>query len=457
MLDLLVSGGTAVLPQGPARADVGVADGRIAAVGDLSAFPARQTIDVSGLLVLPALVDGHVHFNDPGLTEREDFYTGSCAAAAGGVGSVVEMPLSGNPTVTSVETLEAKKTQAAAKSVVDYGLWGGLVNDNVSQMEAMSQNGALCFKAFTCFAGNDFPYANHDVLWRGLVEAGRIGALVGVHCEDEELTSVREKRARAEGRLTVRSFLEAHAPETEELAVAGLLVMARRAGARVHVCHATLAEVVDMVTEARKYQPATVETCPHYLVFNESDLERLGGELKCTPAIRTAADVERLWDRVLSGKVDMICSDHSPSTIPQKNPLSGCFWDAWGGTEGVQTTLSVLYGEGVVKRGMSLTQLTELLCSGPAKVFGLFPQKGQLALGSDGDLTLFDPNARWTVTPEALFYKNRHSPYMGMELCGKVKTTIVRGTVVYDGNKVLAPAGFGRLLSRQSGGAGADK
>lgn len=225
--------------------------------------------------------------------------------AAGGVGTVVDMPLSGAPAVTSVESLELKKRAAAERAVVDYALWGGLVDDNVAELQAMRERGAIAFKAFTCFAGSDFPYARPDVLFRGLAEAGKHDLLVGVHCEDEALTSSRERAARSAGRTGVRDFLGAHAPVTELLVVDMVLEMARSTGARVHICHATLPEVIDRVSRARREARVTVETCPHYLIFSEDDLERLGGVLKCTPPVRTRETVEALWDCVRSGSVDV--------------------------------------------------------------------------------------------------------------------------------------------------------
>ena len=444
VFSLVVTGGTAVLPSGIIRADIAAEDGKIAAIGAPGTLLRHKTVCAEGKYVLPAVVDAHVHFNDPGLPEREDMHTGTSAAAAGGVGTVIDMPLSGNPAVTSVETLELKKSAAQQRAVTDYALWGGLVSDNTQQLEAMSRHGAAAFKAFTCFAGNDFPYATPDVLLRGMKEAARIGALVGVHCEDEALTAASEQRARAEGRLSVRDFLDAHSPLTERLASDMVMDMAAETGARVHICHATLPSVID---RAKDFANVTVETCPHYLIFSEDDLERLGGVLKCTPPVRSKEIVEELWKRVFDGSIDMISSDHSPSATVQKNPSSGSFWDAWGGVQGVQTMLCALYTEGVVRRGLPLERLVELVCASPAKIFGLYPQKGALQLGSDADFVIFDPNAEWTLTPEILLHKNKHSPYIGRTFCGRVESTFVRGSCVYENGTITARAGSGQLIT----------
>ena len=441
----IVANGRVVTPDGVLEADVGITGGRIAALGARNTLgPAEEVIDAGDRLVLPALVDAHVHFNDPGLPDREDMFTGTSAAAAGGIGTIVDMPLSGNPAVTSVETLELKKSSAAKRAVVDYALWGGLVDDNVSEMAEMARHGAVAFKAFTCFAGNDFPYARSEILYRGMKEAARHDLLIGVHCEDEDMTAYLEREAKATGKNGAWDFLAAHSPLTELLAVDRVIEMARDTGARVHICHATLPEVVDRVMAARGGARLTVETCPHYLILHDEDLERLGGVLKCIPPVRSKEAVEGLWRRVLDGKVDVISSDHSPSTVAQKIPASGSFWDMWGGAQGIQVMLSALFTHGVKKRGMSLELLVKLTAENPARLMGL-SRKGRIQVGADADLTLFDPEARWTLTPDMLLHKNKHSPYMGMEFTGRVERTLVRGHTVFErGKGIVVEQGSGR-------------
>jgi allantoinase len=436
---VIIKNGLLVTSHGQVKADLGVTDGIITSIADRipdggagGIRKIRKIIDAGGKYVLPGVVDAHVHFNDPGFPDREDMGTGTAAAAAGGVTTVIDMPLSGAPAVVSVESLELKKQAAAARAGVDYALWGGLVNDNVAHMEAMHRAGAIAFKAFTCFAGDDFPYATPDVLYRGMKEAARLGALVGLHCEDESLTSAGEARGVDKG--TARAFLDAHFPLTERLAAQAALETAKETGARVHICHASLPEVVDAARKARSEgAKVTVETCPHYLLFTEDDLEKLGPVLKCTPPVRSRPALEGMWERVLDGSVDLIASDHSPSTVEQKNPADGNFFRAWGGVQGVQVMLSALFSEGVTKRGLPLEKLVSLTSSAPARLFGLYPRKGVLRVGSDADLVIFDPRAEWTLRPEDLLHKNRHTPYMGMKFTGRVDMTISRGRVVYGG------------------------
>ena len=447
MFDLVLKNCRAVTPDGVREADVCVSGGKIAEIRPCGSAEAETVVDIGGMYLFPGVVDAHVHFNDPGLPEREDMRSGTYAAAAGGTTTVIDMPLSGDPTVISPGALEQKKRAAAEKAVVDYALWGGLVDGNAGAMEAMCRGGAVAFKAFTCFAGDDFPYVEREPLRRGMEEAARLGALVGVHCEDEEITSKLEAEARAEGRTGVADFLAAHPPVSEEKAVDMVLEEAERTGASVHICHATLPGVVRKVSEAkRRGVKATVETCPQYLLFTCKDLERLRGVLKCTPPVRTRDDAEELWKLLEAGEIDLVCSDHSPSTVAQKNPASGSIWDAWGGVNGVQTLLPLMFHQAVVKRGMPPEKLAKLTAENPAKIFGLWPHKGAIAAGADADFAVLDPEAVWEVTPEILFYKNKHTPYMGMTIQGKVLKTFVRGVCVYDRGAVT-PA-HGTLLTR---------
>ena len=450
MYDLIIKNGLVVLPDEARKLDVAIRDGRFAAIGSDLEPGNAQVIDASGQYVLPGVVDAHAHFNDPGLPHREDFLSGTSAAAAGGTTTVFDMPLSGNPTVTSVETLELKKRAAREKAVVDYALWSGLVDDNVDEMDAIARAGAIAFKAFTCFAGDDFPYATNQILYRGMLRAVGMNTPVGVHCEDQNLVSYLEGCARANGDTSIRAFLDAHAPITELLSTQTVLELAKETGAPVHICHASLPEVVEAVRSAREWGACiTVETCPHYLLFTEEDLERQKGFLKCTPPVRTKPDQEGLWEMVLSGEIDMIASDHSPSSIAEKTPEDGNFWTAWGGTNGVQTMLAALHSEGVLKRELPLEAMMRLLSTNPAMIFGIYPRKGAIRVGSDADFVLFDPAQVWKVVPELLHYKNKHTPYMGMEFTGKVKSTYVRGERVFHQGDITARPGFGRMITRE--------
>lgn len=449
MFDLILKNCRAVAPDGVVDADVCVESGKIAGICQCGCTAAaKMVVDVGGKYLFPGVVDAHVHFNDPGLPEREDMRSGTSAAAAGGTTTVIDMPLSGNPTIISRDALEQKKYAAAEKAVVDYALWGGLVDGNVPAMADMCRGGAVAFKAFTCFAGDDFPYVGRESLRLGMEEAARLGTLVGVHCEDEETVSILEDKARSEGKNGVADFLAAHPPVSEEKAVDMVLEEAERTGASVHICHATLPSVVRKVSDAKKRGVrATVETCPQYLIFTGEDLERLRGVLKCTPPVRMRRDAEELWRLLEEGEIDIVCSDHSPSTVVQKSPASGSIWNAWGGVNGAQTLLPLMFHQAVVKRGMQPESLAKLTAENPAKIFGLWPRKGAVALGADADFAVLDPDAIWEVTPERLLYKNKHTPYMGMKIQGEVVMTFVRGVCVHDRGTIMAA--HGELQTRQ--------
>ena len=434
MFDLVLKNCMAVTPHGVVTSDVCVKDEKIADIIPCGRdLPAVSVVDIGRKYLFPGVIDPHVHFNDPGLPEREDLRTGTMAAAAGGVTTVIDMPLSGNPTIISLSALEQKKMSVIEKAVVDCALWGGLVNDNTEYLVDMAGSGACAFKAFTCYAGEDFPYVTRDVLLKGMMEAAAHDFLIGVHCEDEKIVSVRESEAKSSGRNGVRDFLKAHPPFSEEKAVEMVLEVAEISGARVHICHASIPSVVEKVVAARsRGVKATVETCPHYLIFTEDDLERMQGILKCTPPVRKQKDVDGMWNMLLSGKIDMLGSDHSPSTRSQKKQLRGNFWDIWGGINGVQTFFPLLFYYGVIKRGLGVEDLARLTSTKAAEIFGLWPEKGAISVGCDVDFVVFDPTEKWFVSQENLFYKNKHTPYHGMAVTGKVVMTFVRGKCVFD-------------------------
>ncbi|MDO4559729.1 MAG: allantoinase AllB [bacterium] len=434
MFDLILKNGMAVTPQGVILADVCVKDEKVADIIPCGkCVAAAHVVDIGRKYLFPGVVDPHVHFNDPGLPEREDLRSGTMSAAAGGVTTVIDMPLSGNPTITSSGAFEQKKNAVIERAIVDCALWGGLINDNTENMAEMAASGACAFKAFTCYAGDDFPYVTRDVLLKGMQKAAEYDLLIGVHCEDEEAVGMLERDAKVSGRNGVKDFLKAHPPLSEERAVEMVLEAAEISGARAHICHASIPNVVEKVSAARRRGvKVTVETCPHYLIFTEDDLEKQQGILKCTPPVRKQEDVEGMWNMLLSGKIDILGSDHSPSTMSQKISSSSNFWDIWGGINGVQTLLPLLFYHGVVKRGLRVEDLVQLTSTKAAQIFGLWPQKGAIEIGCDADFAVFDPAEKWVVSQEKLFYKNKHTPYLGMEIIGKVVMTFVRGKCVFD-------------------------
>jgi len=447
--DLVIRGGEAILPTGRAAADIAVTDGVITAIGS-EVTGGEDVIDARGLVVLPGLVDAHVHFNEPGRAEWEGWDAGTRGAAAGGVTTVLEMPLNAHPPTITAQAFDAKQRVASEKARVDFGLWGGLVNDNLAELEGLAARGVVAFKAFMSESGvDDFRRVPDGVLAAGLRAAARLGVVVGVHAESHEMVERlgSEMRARREtGRL---SWCRARPPAAELEAIKRLVSCVRGAGAgaRAHVVHVSTAEGLAEVQGAREWGLAvTAETCPHYLDFDEQDFERVGPALKCAPPIRDAASRERLWTALLAGEVDLVASDHSPCPAADKQKGDHDIWQAWGGVAGIQATLPVLLTGGVHARGLSLERVADLTATAPARLFGLYPQKGSIAIGADADFALVDTQRTWTFRPEHLQTRSGISPYLGRTFRGAAVRTIVRGRTVFADGEIVGDAGWGKLV-----------
>jgi allantoinase len=446
--DALVRGGTLVTERAVLRADLGIREGRVAAwlAPDESAG-ADEFIDARGLHVLPGVVDAHVHFNEPGRTHWEGFQTGTAAAAVGGTTTVMDMPLNSSPPTLDVASLEIKRAAIAGKAHVDYALWGGIVTDNTASLDALYGAGVVAAKAFMCPSGIDeFPRATDGVIIEALKIARERNAIVGLHAESADITEHLGDQLVASGRRDARAWAHSRPPATELEAVQrGLVLASLVPGSRVHFVHLSTAEAVRAVADARRRGiRATCETCPHYLSLTEDDLDRLGPIGKCAPPLRTASEVEALWRVVLAGDVDLIASDHSPSSPEEKQRGDGDIWQAWGGLHGVQTLLATLLAEGVHRRGLSLPALVRLVSGAPAGTYGLWPRKGSLEIGADADMALVDLDREWHLAPEDLRTRHAMSPLLGQALRGRVTATVLRGvTIARDGAIATgSPAGM---------------
>jgi allantoinase len=430
---------------------VAVQDGKIVEVTAPGAeVEASQVIDLEGKLLMPGLVDAHAHFNQPGRDHWEGYCTGTMAAAAGGVTTVLEMPLNATPPTINAELLAIKRRSVAGDAVVDYGQWGGLVDNNVDDLAGMDAEGVIGYKAFMSNSGVDFERLKDDVLYAGLEEMRKLGNLIGVHAENEDVTSYLGQKLRASGRTDRASWFESRPPAAELEAVLRACYWAKVTGGNLHVVHVTIAEAFQAVAKAKaEGVHVTAETCPHYLFFDQDDFVELGPAAKCAPPLRSRRDVEALWDAVKGGLVDTIGSDHSPCTWEDKAPGMDNIWKAWGGISGIQSMLPALLTAGVHERGLALPDLVRMTSANPARLFGLYPQKGALLPGSDADLVVVDLDREWTLEADQLFYKNRHSAYVGRTFKGRVERTLVRGTSVYADGKILVEPGFGKLLKRQ--------
>ncbi|MGB6942318.1 MAG: allantoinase AllB [Bryobacteraceae bacterium] len=437
MPDLVVRGGTLVIAGLP-QADIAIEDGKIVAIGPELAGAAEE-IDARGLHVFPGLIDAHLHFNEPGRTEWEGAATGSRALAAGGGTLFFDMPLNSTPCTVNADAFDRKRAALAKSSITDFALWGGLIPGNVHEMEALADRGVVGFKAFLCDSGlPEFPRADDMTLLDGLREAARLGLPVAVHAESQEITQGLARKIAEQHRASVRAFLASRPVIAELEAIQRATLLAREAGAKLHIVHVSSGRGVALAAQARAQgADVSIETCPHYLFFTEDDVERLGAVAKCAPPLRSPADQDALWTQLLAGVVDIVASDHSPAPPDMK---SGDFGRAWGGIAGVQSTLPVLLDRGHHCRELSLERIATLVASEPARRFRI-GGKGHIAIGMDADLTLVDVLRSTQLQPKDLVQRYALSPYLGSTFRGSVERTLRRGETIFAAGQITTRTG----------------
>ena len=436
-VDLIVRGGYLVTPEGPFVADLAVEDGKVSAVGPDIEESAAEEIDARGLHVLPGAVDAHVHFNEPGRTHWEGYETGTRALAAGGFTSYVEMPLNAYPPTCDVACFDEKLARATKSSLVDFALWGGLVPGNLEEMEGLAERGVAGFKAFMSTTGTlDFQAADDLTLLEGMSKAAELGLPVLVHAENKGITDDLARRYVGTLKTTARDFLASRPVIAELEAISRAILLAEETGCSLHIVHVSTGRGVALVAGARaRGVDVTCETCAHYLVFTDEDVEELGAVLKCAPPLRARRHMEELWDRLISGDVESVTSDHSP--CPPDMKAGDDFFRAWGGISGCQSTLNVMLDAGHHERGVSLQRIAALVSGNVARRFRL-PGKSGLEVGADADLALVDLQARFTLRPEDLLYRNNMSPYVGRTFQGSVVRTVLRGATVFRDGRILS-------------------
>jgi allantoinase len=420
MSDLVLRSRRVVTPEGERPAAVRISDGRITAI-EAYETPGENLGD---LALLPGLVDTHVHVNEPGRTHWEGFATATRAAAAGGVTTIVDMPLNSLPPTVDVEALAVKRRAAAHQSFVDVGFWGGAVPGNLAELPALHEAGVFGFKCFLAPSGVD-EFGHLDAA--GLDRALRAveGALVLVHAEDPEALS---PAARSR---TYADFLASRPRDAENRAVATVVAAARRASARVHVLHLSSSDALDALASARHDGVrVTAETCPHYLSLAAEDVPEGATQFKCCPPIREGANREALWRGLATGVLDCVVSDHSPSPPELKRLDSGDFAGAWGGIASLQLGLPVVWTQ-ARERGHRLADVTRWMAQRPAEIAGL-RRKGRIVPGYDADLVAFAPDESFVVDPTRLHHRHPVTPYAGQRLRGVVQRTWLRGSVVDD-------------------------
>jgi allantoinase len=424
MPDLVIRGGDVVLPSGMIRADIAVDGEYITEVGqELSGGKAE--FDARGLTVLPGLIDVHVHFNEPGRTDWEGGKTGSSALAAGGGSMFIDMPLNSSPCTLDAASFDQKRAALESSSITEFGLYGGIVPGNTQHLEELAERGVMGFKAFLCNSGlPEFPRADDETLYAAMREATRLDLPVLVHAENEEMTA-------GSGQGGIRDFLDSRpvAAEVEAITRAGKI--ARETGCRLHVVHISSGSGVTAALEARASGTnISLETCPHYLYFTESDMIRLGAIAKCAPPLRGQDEYSALREEFTRGAIDIVGSDHSPCSPTLKGYAN--FFQVWGGIAGVQSTLSAL-----LTVGTSPEKIAAVTAAHGAQRFRI-PNKGVIAPGMHADFALIDVGAEAILKPEALLQTHKVSPYMGEKLRGAVRATFRRGEQICSDGVITA-------------------
>lgn len=439
MYDLMIKNGTIVTTDHVIVGDIAIQNGKIAAVseGEMTNATGKEEIDAAGLHVFPGLIDSHVHFNEPGRTDWEGLETGSRCLAAGGVTSFFDMPLNSAPPTVNKQNLILKQSRAEKKSIVNPYYWGGLVPENLADLEELYESGVIGFKAFMSPSGiADFNHIGDEVIFKGMNKIAELGAILAVHAESTVICEQLAEEKQRQGKTTAKDYAESRPIISEIEAVRRIISYAEATGCKLHIVHVSSRKVVNIIQDAKERGvDVTVETCPHYLSLTVEDLEKQGGLVKSAPPVRNQDEIEDLWVAIANDEINTIGSDHSPAPASMKE-ITDNFFKGWGGISGAQSTLNILLTEGHFKRGLPLEKIVALTAANPAKIFGL-DAKGTIAKGYDADLTLVDLNEKFVLKNEDLFYKHKHSPYVGMEFQGAVQTTIVGGKTVFSHHEIV--------------------
>lgn len=453
-VDLVVVGQRVFTPVGerPAAVHIDRTWGMIVAVTDPANAPAGvETIDAGENCVLPGLVDTHVHINEPGRTEWEGFETATRAAAAGGVTTLVDMPLNSVPPTTTLEGLRAKVKALEEKARVDVALCGGLVPANAGNgaLEELFNEGVLAFKCFLAESGvGEFSHVHEGELRSGMKELARLNAPLFVHAELPMPLLEGEKASYGLDPRAYATYLTSRPRKAEDAAIELVLRLAQETGARAHIVHLSSSDAITMFKKAKDMKTAlTVETCPHYLTFASEDIPDGATEFKCAPPIRERNNREKLWDALREGVIDQVVTDHSPSTVELKCSGSGDFMKAWGGISSLQLGLAAIWTEARA-RGRGIRDVVEWMCAAPARLAGISDRKGSIVSGYDADLVIWDPDADFTVDVSTLEHKNKITPYHARKLQGSTLRTILRGETIYQRGVPFSSSVRGRWIRR---------
>jgi allantoinase len=444
-----IRGKCVVTPEGVRAATVHIRDGTIEAITGYNNLPAgKHVYDAGESVVMPGLVDTHVHINEPGRTVWEGFDTATRAAAAGGVTTLIDMPLNSIPATTTVAALEAKRAAARNKCWVNVGFWGGVVPGNAGELRALHRAGAFGFKCFLVPSGvPEFANVNEADLRAALPILAALDAPLLVHAELPEPIEKANNKLNKADPAKYRTWLLSRPPEAETKAIEMMIRLAHEFKARVHIVHLSSDLSLPLIRRARKQGVRiTVETCPHYLFFASGPIPNGRTEYKCAPPIRDLQNNKHLWNALGKGAIDFVASDHSPSPPALKHLRTGDFFKAWGGIASLQLGLPVMWTK-MKGQKFSLEHLVRWMCSGPAHLAGLEKHKGAIAIGYDADIVIWNPEKKLVVQPKMLQHRHKLTPYAKHSLRGIVQATFLGGEMIYDRGRFLGKP-QGALLRR---------
>lgn len=417
-----------------------------------------KLVDLKNHLILPGAIDGHVHFDDPGFTERENFNTGTKSAAAGGVTCVVDMPCTSIPPVVSKINFKRKLSAVAKKAVVDYMFWGGVSRDVIKQKDwnqifkKLISCGVAAIKVYMTSGMDTFKDLDIKDIERVLKEAKKFKIPVGVHAEDKKSVIQVVEKLKTKKHSTILDYAKSRSVGAEVSAVKELLRLCKKTKADVHVVHLSSARGLQVILDAKKMGlPMSAETCPHYLAFTDRDLKKMGSLLKTAPVVKKDTDKKRLWVALKRKQLLFVTTDHAAAKWPQEKH-TGSPWTDYGGVPGVEFLLPFLFSEGVVKKRISLKRMVELISEAPAQFFGIENKKGKLKKNYDADFVVFDDKKNWIVRAKNMHSLNKYTPFEGWRLKGQVVATYVRGVRVFERDEKhgerFVKAGFGKLIKR---------
>lgn len=449
--DIVIKNGKVVLPDKVIKIEVAIKDGKICDIGN-GLNNSKNFVDAEGMYVLPGVIDAHVHLCEPGRTEWEGFETGTKAMASGGTTCYIDMPLNNLPATIDKDTANIKLKSASGKSYVDYALYGGLMPNNIDKLSELNDIGVVAYKCFISTCGFDVPgdFKNIDdyILYKGMLELKRLNQTLSIHCENAIICDRLAEDEKNKGKKDMNAYMDSRPIFAEVEAVKRVLYFGKVTGCNLHFVHLSSSEAVEEVIKAKKDgMNVSVESCPHYLCLTRDECVELGGVAKCSPPVRNKVEVEKLWEHLKNGDIDILTSDHSPCPPSMKSNEENDMFKVWGGMSACQNVLDIMFDEAVQKRGMNVIDLMKILATNPAKIFGL-KNKGEISIGKDADIVLLKPNSPYILKSQNLQYKHKHSPYVGRKIGCQIMKTFVRGNLIYENDMGFIEEPVGKYIKK---------